>query len=541
MNAQQIADDVAYLKTRKANMANFFQEVVDYVLPDRSNVTRFSTPGERRGTERYDSTAVEAAEVLAGNLAATLTPQASKWFHLELANEQLNQKRAVRDWCEDCRDLMLGALAKSNFYLAIDEVYLDLVGFATACPYTELVGNRLHFMAWPVAQYTFTEDASGQVANVYREFTMTPVQIVEKFAKHPGFNEYGPTVLAALKDDAKPDAKWKPIRMVHAIYPRGFYDPRKPGGKNMPIASCYVNLDDKVIVAEGGYLERPANVVRWRKASDDEGWGRGPAFTAMPDVRSLNAAKRMMHRAAAKDIDPPLVIEDKGVIGSVRTVPNGITYIKRDARMEYLTSGSRIDLAQFDLQDLKAQIRSCFYADHLRLPPPQAQPLTATEIQIRWELMERLLGPTLGRLQAELLNPVIERVFGLMMRAELLPEPPQEVFNQDVDIEYVGPLARAQQMPDVMAIERAFQTAANISAVLGDPSPLDLLDADEAVKRAAMLQGVPSEVLRDDDAVEQLRAQRAEQQAGMQERQDAMLAAEVAGKAGKLPDQQAAA
>jgi hypothetical protein len=534
MDAQKVIDENAYLKARKSVVATFFQEVVDYVLPDRSNVTRFSTPGQRRGVERYDSTAVEAAEILAGNLASTLTPQASKWFSLGTANEELNAERAIRDWLEDCRDLMLGAIAKSNFYQAIDEVYLDLIGFSTACPYTEMVNGRLHFMAWPVGEFTFTMDAAGRASSVYREFKMSPLQIIERFEKHPGKKMLGDTVKQALAENAQPTDKHRPLDIIHSIYPREKYDPRKRGQANMPYASCYVNVTDKVIIAEGGYEEMPASITRWRVAADDDGWGRGPAFTAMPDIRSLNSAKRMMHRAAAKDIDPPLVIEDKGVIGSVRTVPNGITYIKRDARLEYLTSGARMDLAQFDIQDLKAQIRSCFFADHLRLPPPQSQPMTATEIQIRWELMERLMGPTLGRLQAELLNPIIERTFGLMMRAGMLPPPPQELTDQEIDIEYIGPLARAQQMPDVIAIERAFQTAANISAVTGDPSPFDLLDADEAVKRSALLQGVPSEVLRDDDSVAAIRQGRAEQQQAMQERQDIAMTADLASKAGKM-------
>lgn len=538
--AQDIIDEAAYLRTKKSSLATFFQEVVDFVLPDKANVTRFVNPGERRGTERFDSTAVEAAEILAGNLASTLTPQASVWFTLQCADEKLNAMKPVRDWLEDCGDLMLSAMAKSNFYLCADEIYLDLVGFATACPYIEMVEGRLHFQAWPVREYTFVFDAGGRVAGIYREFTMKPAQIVQRFTGRPGFKEFGAKVTDAMQDTAKPEARHADVKMIHVIYRRAFYHPEKRGGKNMPIASCYVNADDRVIVSEWGYEEMPANVVRWRVAGmDDAGFGRGPAFTAMPDIRSLNSAKRMMHRAAAKDIDPPLLVDDKGVVGSIRTTPNGITYRRPGANIEYLTSGQRIDLAQFDIQGLQQQIRACFYADHLRLPPPQNQPMTATEIQIRWELMERLIGPTLGRLQVELFNPVIERVFGLMMRAQMLPPPPPEILqtNAEIDVEYVGPLARAQQMPDVIAMERALQFAGNVAALTGDPSPFDLLDTDEAVKRAAVLQGVPSEVLRSDDQVAQIRQQRAEAQQAQQDRADVALTADVAAKAGKVAPQ----
>jgi hypothetical protein len=58
------------------------------------------------------------------------------------------------------------------------------------------------------------------------------------------------------------------------------------------------------------------------------------------------------------------------------------------------------------------------------------------------------------------------------------------------------------------------------------------------VKRIGLLNGCPSEVMRDDGEVEQMRAQRAEQQAEMAAKQDAMLAADVASK---VPTQAAAA
>lgn len=526
----EICDLVSSLNTEKANLATFCQEVVDFILPDRSNVTKFTSPGERRGVTRYDSTGPEAAEILAGNMAATLTPQGSVWLDLQLANEKKNKVKRVREWLQKTRDDMLSSMFKSNFYLAMDELYLDLVGFCTACPYTEMIDNRLHYQVWPIREYVFTTGIDGRARGVYRKFKMTAENVVTRFKAHPGLIEFGPSVTKTLAENATAQDKLKMVTIIHAIYPRETYDPRKRSPKNMPIASCYINVDDKVIIAEGGYEEMPANIVRWRVNSDDAGWGRGPSHTAMPDIRSLNAVKRMMHRAAAKDLDPPLVVENKGVVGSIRTAPNGITYVRREARFEYLTSGQRMDLAQFDLAGLQQQVRAVFFSDHLRLPPPQAQPMTATEIQLRWELMERLLGPTLGRLQVELLNPIIERTFGLMMRAGMLDQPPPEVMDEDINIEYVGPLARAQQMPEITAIERTYQLAGNLAAVTGNRNVFARLNDDAALQRGAILSGCPAGVLRDDDEVAQIRQQNAEQAQGMQDRQDAMLAADVASK-----------
>jgi hypothetical protein len=533
MEAAKICDMFAYLNSEKSNLANEFQAVVDYFLPDRGNVTRWETPGQRRGITRYDDTAVDALEILAGNFAATLTPMGSVWFELGLQNTRLGDKPKIANWRQECRDLMLAEMAKSNFYLMMDEMYLDLCGFATTAGYAEMVNSQLHYSCWPVKDYVFTMGVDGRVDMVLRQFEMTPINMARRFTQHPGFKQLGAKVTQALDENARAEEKLKSVKVIHAIYPRDSYfrSGNDKLARDMPIASCYVNEEDKVIIAEGGYEEMPVNVARFRVAADDDnGWGRGPAFKTMASVRSMNAAVKMGFKAMAKELDPPLVVEDRGVIGNIRTVPNGITYVRRDSRFEYLESGARPDKAQFWVTRLENRIREAFYADHLRLPPPQGTPMTATEIQIRWELMERLLGPTLGRLQVELLNPLVERTFGLMMRTGKLPQPPRELAEEEMNIVYTGPLAKAQQMPDVIAIERTYQTAATIAQLSGDPTGLKRLNADKSTQRVASLYGFPAEAMRDDDEMEAIMQQQAEQQQGMQDRQDAMMAADMAAK-----------
>jgi hypothetical protein len=47
--------------------------------------------------------------------------------------------------------------------------------------------------------------------------------------------------------------------------------------------------------------------------------------------------------------------------------------------------------------------------------------MTATEVMQRTEERMRLLGPILGRMEAELLGPIITRVFGIMLRQGAVP------------------------------------------------------------------------------------------------------------------------
>jgi hypothetical protein len=154
--------------------------------------------------------------------------------------------------------------------------------------------------------------------------------------------------------------------------------------------------------------------------------------------------------------------------------------------------------------------------------------MTATEVQVRYELMQRLLGPTLGRFQSEFLNPLIERVFGIMFRADAFLPAPELLQGQSIDIEYVGPLARSQRMEEAVAVERLYQLAVQLGQA--DPSVMDILNNDEAVRMRAELLGVPKSVLRGREEVDELRQARMEAQMMQQQMMMQQQQAEIAAK-----------
>src|SRR4029450_9378112 len=135
---------------------------------------------------------------------------------------------------------------------------------------------------------------------------------------------------------------------------------------------------------------------------------------------------------------------------------------------------------------LRQAIRETFFNSQLQLP--SGPMMTATEVERRYELMQRILGPTLGRLESELPAPMIERIFGLMLRARAFPPPPDTLLRAaaqaggDLDIAYEGPLARAQRSHVIDSVSRLYQYGMPIAPV--EPQALDNLDHDEAVRVA---------------------------------------------------------
>ena len=481
-----------------------WQEILDYVMPRKADVVTLRTKGEKRTEVLFDSSAITANNLLAASLHGTLTSPSLPWFSIKLRDEELNKNRDVQLWLEDTGRKMYDTFNETNFNTEVHELYLDLCSIGTAAIFVEEANegfnkNGIHFNTLHIAEYYIQENVNGKVDTLYRKYKLTARQAVQEF----GEKNVGEKILTAAKE--KPDQKFN---FIHAVEPTEDY--KRATGKSstkLPYHSCHVCEEDKMVVRTGGYNEFPYLVPRWSKATG-EIFGRSPSYNALPDIKTLNKAVEIGLKAWAKAIDPPLLVQDDGVIGRVRTTPAGITVVRNDGAVKPLQIGSNWQITDLKENQLRTAIRQAFYSDQLQLQ--EGPQMTATEVQVRYELMQRLLGPTLGRFQSEFLNPLIERVFGIMYRAgALLPEP-SVVRGSKIDVEYVGPLARSQRMEEAVAIERLYQLAMNIAQV--DPAIMDNIDHDEAVRLRGKLLGVPKTVLRGKDQVNEMRNARAEQQ-----------------------------
>ena len=519
VNAKQIIRLYDDLASQRQNFDTLWQECTDFVLPFHATVNnRPISAGQRRGQERYDSTAADAAEKLATNLGTTLTNPSQRWFDLVMEEEALNAEEDVGAWLEIVRDLLNTELSRSNFYTRIDEAWLSLVGYGTAAIFTDekregIVFDGLRFDSWPAREFVLIENNDGRVDGVLRKFQLTAEQARREFENRPGFRSLGQGVERALQTETR--ASTEKHSFIHVIRPRSNRNPASLRGDEMPFESCYVAVQDVHVVREWGYQELPMAVGRWRKNADDRGYGRGPGMNAMPDIRSLNELRRLRLKAAGKDVDPPLLIEHKGIIGSVRTSPNGLTYARRGAQATPLTSGARFEVSADERDELKRSVRAMFHADQIETLMGEPTPgMTAFEFSKRIGFMRQLLGSTFGRLQNEILDPCIIRAFGILERNRRFPPPPDVLLDRGgaISIEYVGALARAQRFEEVEAIQSGVSFAAGLVQMTGDPGPMDVIDTNAAQRKVARLLGVPSDVLRDEDAVAELSEQRQMQQ-----------------------------
>ena len=231
----------------------------------------------------------------------------------------------------------------------------------------------------------------------------------------------------------------------------------------------------------------------------------------------INLMEKVGLKALQKVVDPPLLVPDDGFILPVRTQPGGLNFYRSGTRDQItpLQAGASIPIGLNMEEQRRMAIRSAFYVDQIL---SQASPnMTATEVVQRQEERMRVIGPVLGRLMNEMLRPLIDRVFGLLLRREMLALPPESIQGRDIDIEYVSPLAKAQKSSSLNSTMKALE----ILLPLAQSLPVgDHLDADGLVEHITDSLGVPKTTLKSNQEVQQIRQQRAEMQQQMQERQE---------------------
>lgn len=530
MNAEQIIKKYDSLKSDRSTAEAHWQECADFVLPRKNDIISEKPQGEKKGQMLFDSTAAHNNELLAGFLAGELTNPAALWFELTTEDEDLDADDKIKAWLQKITRQVHTAINSTNFQTEIHELYIDLTTFGTSPMLIEDDDDSLfRFSSRNVSEVLAEEDNKGRIDTIYRGFKWTARQIALEFGEK--------NLPECLKEAYQNNAPEK-FEILHAIFPRKVVSlsaAKRKSPKGYPWASVYVLRKDKTILHEGGFKSCPFVVPRWTK-TNTETYGRSPTMKVLADVKMINEMKKTTLKGAQKTVDPPLQMPDDGFILPLKTTPGGINYYRSGStdRIETFANNARIDFGFQMISDIKTAIREGYYADQLQLN--RGPQMTATEVNARIEQAMRLLGPVLGRLHSELLAPMIERIFEIMVRKGKIEFPAyvQQKFAEKkltkLSVKYSSPIARAQRISEGQNLNRAAAAIAPVVQV--DPTVMDNINGDEVARYNFEIYGVPIKLLRTRDEVKKIREARAKQKMEMAQQQQEQHIAEMTQKMG---------
>jgi len=522
--ARAIIDRYSELKSRRSTWESHWQDIADYGLGRREFTTTQMVEGRKRLTRVFDNTFQLAAGMLSAGLHSLLSM--GRWFRLKLEDEDLNHIPAVREWIELVERQLYNAFNRpeAGFVPVMHEGYIDISCFGTGGPYIHDGGPRgAIFIAAPISGLYLGENDEGRL-DTYMWVRRLPAREIQR--------RYGAGALPAADKAVEAGTPEDRIPVLRTVMPNTDYTMGKLGLRGFPWASVHVAMEEERILSKGGYEERPFAIARWDK-EPGETYGRGPGIAALPDTKMANEMGRSTIISAQKRTEPPVAIPSDGVVSQLQMQPRGVSIVQSAYMM-----GGRPPIFELDgggdpgigvemIEMRRQSIRSAFHWELLQLI--QEPYMTATHIERLTEIQQRVTSPILGRLHSELLEPAVERVFGIELRNGRLPPIPAELFGRSLRVEYISPVARAQKNFEANAARRVLAAAAEYSAF--DPSVLHNVDADAAIRVIAEAEGTPTTMMRDAREVEAIRQAEREQAAEQEKMSQVLAMAEGAGKA----------
>lgn len=509
------------LKGNRVNWDAHWKECADYVIPQKNDVWGEFTNGEKKSNKIFDSTGPHANELLASALHGMLTNPMTKWFGLSSGNDLVDKNDSVRKYFQDVVNILHNIMNDSNFQTEVHEFYLDLCCFGTSVMVVEEDDTDVvRFQSRPIYQCYVMEAPNGSIDSIFRRYEMTYKQIVQQFGKDT-FTES--EHFACSKDQTKK------FEIIHGVFPKGDYNPFSLGLKgSRKFHSVHVLRDTRKVLKEHGFFEFPYIVSRWTKLTH-EIYGRSPSMKALPDIKMINEVMKTTIRSAQKVVDPPLQAPDDGMVLPLRTAPASINYYRAGTsdRIEPLLTGSRVDFGLQFLENLQTKINKSYFIDQLQLGVDGPQ-MTATEVMQRTEERLRLLGPVLGRQHNEFLKPLVERVFNIAQRRNLLPTPPEVISEKALKVQYSSMIARAQRASEADNINRVMGLVGPFFQI--NPDMADNINFDEMFRYTAGLYNLPQEIIVEKDQLDETRQAKLEAMQQQMQQQEQMQTAETINK-----------
>jgi len=474
---------LALARAERSTWEPHWQECYDFALPNGKPFNNTPVAGDRRVDRVYDGTAPDGVEQLAAALLAQLTPPGSDWFGFVPGTEPSSDDGFSKD-LERAAARAREQFDRSNFVVEIHQAFLDLVTAGTACLLVEEAApgesSALRFTAVPLAELVLEEGTSGRLDTTWRVTETTVASLRARFPDATPPDE----MIRAERDDAE-----RTFPLIEAALPDD------AGWRWIALTDAGA---EPTIISEGRFAQSPFINFRWLKAPG-ETYGRSPVMKALPDIKTANKVVELVLKNASIAVTGIWQAEDDGVLNpaNIRLVPG--TIIPKAAGSSGLTplaAPGRFDVSNLVLDDLRARIRHALLAD--RLAPVTDTRMTATEVLERSAETARILGATFGRLQAELIRPLIARAVSILRRRGEIPD--IRLDGRSAGLRIRSPLARAQGGRDVEATLLWLESLKDLG-----PEALAVVDVTRTARRLAEAYGVPPDSLRDPDEREDAR------------------------------------
>lgn len=498
---RRIITEFGYAEASRKPYEQVWQDVATLCCPNSISFTLKNTVGgEDRTQDQYDTLAPRSNKKFTALIMGLGTNPTTKWVQYALTSGAKPNEETSR-WLQQKRDDVLFYANRDGFYRSASGVYGSLGLFGNAVQWIEerpikAKGfNGFRFLTPSFSETYFCVDGNGDVSQFFRSVSMTAYQAVSYFGVS------APLPIKIMEAYGKNDVNSR-FTFIFKCCPtdeensRGSYD------------AYWVCREGEVLISEQEYPERPFVAPRM-PVPNDEIYGRGIAVDNIADIRTANHLAKRHLQGADYSVLPP-VAYNEGMDIDLKNRRPGRWYSVSDINgFKPDVAAIQPELFMSKYQACAEAIRDAWYVNQIEMPN-NAEYMKAT-VALEIARQNRIvLGPIFAWLDGEYFKPAVDLMTRIYLRSQKdIPE--QVKAEGGIKIEFIGPMAQAQQQVDLQAFRNGLTDMASIAQV--NPSSLDYFDGDKAMEFVAQRNGIPLDLFRKKVEVQKMRSERAQVQA----------------------------
>ena len=533
LDKKKYKSKVRQMEENRQDYLKRWKAIRDYQLPyigcfdDTADSTDYA---RRRDTNIYHSVAWQANQSFAAGVMSGLTPPSRQWFRLIWSNDTMKNHPEAGELLDKRMNILQDVLLKSNFYNAIHSSYLELAFGQAPLAIFQDADTGVHFVPFTVGTYMMENGPDGIVDTFCTKYEMTARQLADKF----GADRLPSSIRAELENGG--------VKTKHKLWwlvePNRFHDRNKEvmDKYHMKYLSLYwLEEGEKDFLDIGGFQEWPIPVARYL-VTGSETYGKGPGWFAEGDSKGLQKLEKDDIIAVELGIKPPMAASATTAKQGINLTPGSYTVVERNEPVTPLFNVNvNLQHLQEKILDLQDRIKRAYSADlFMMLERLEDKNMTAQEVLQRKQEQLQQLGPVVQRLQFEFLRKIIERVYNILDRAGILPQPEDAelalaLSNEEVTIEYISPLAQAQKMAGMTNIEQAIAFTGQLAQF--DQSVLDKIDFAKTIDSYFDMVGAPASIKRTEEEYEAIQQQKAQAMAEAKQQEQMAQAVQMAAPA----------
>ncbi len=520
-----------YFNARRAELENAYnvlkpdwQELADYFLPRSVRfLARNVNKQPMKNKKIKDSTPLLAVRNFSSGMMSGATSPATNWFKVRIRNYGLEGSYEVKKWCNSVENLFRDIFNSSNLYRVLPAVYKQIGVFGISV--LGLMSDEatiLRCQLLPIGSYRIAKNQKGDIDTICRVYTETAKNLYDRFGEENVSKE----VLNAIHSNRYEEM----FEIVHFVEPNKDFMPGSVWAEDKEYVSVYYEpaSGEEKFLSKSGFDKFPYAVFESEVNGEDVYPCECPGVNALPDVKQLMSMVVDEGKAVKKMISPtykgPASLKNKKMIDAPAA------FIEEDENGRGLSPiyevNPRVLEVDSIIEKLKDSIKEIFYNDLFAMILNTAErSRTATEVNELKEEKMVLLSPLLQQIHNGL-NQIMDWVFQECIFLNILPEPPEEIMGENMDIEFVSTLAQAQKAAKISAMERFTTFTVNLANAL-EPTLRKKINANKMIDDYADFANISPEQIVPTKEVEKQKQKEEEAETQKQALEQAKEGAEI--------------